>query len=167
MNGILTVAAVAMLVTVAGCARAPTAGPNGGDLTAIRGDSAYAEVTTNAATGEVMVQTWEKDLKNRRPIEREAFMMGSGDNSMELQPYPTATDPAGTSSRFYGQAEWARAGHASRGWMEGRGVGERRDFEWRHGSDSGETPGREWEDMGEHRRTGPRQMMGPRGTPRP
>lgn len=54
---------------VAGCSESsgPSAstGPNGGDLVPIKAGAAYAELLANADTGEVMVHTWDKDLKTR------------------------------------------------------------------------------------------------------
>lgn len=34
----------------------------------------------------MMVQTWDKDLKTRRPIEREPITVGSGSSNVELTP---------------------------------------------------------------------------------
>ena len=110
-----------------------------------------------------MVQTWDKKLKARRPIEREAISVGSGDSSVELTPYPTADDPEGMSSRFYGQADWARGTDVRQGWMEGRATGNRQQFAWQHGREAGRTQGRMWEGMGEHRRMGTEYGSGARG----
>lgn len=44
-------------------------------------------------------------MKTSRPIEKEPITVGSGDKSVELAPHPLDTDPSGTCSRFYGQAD--------------------------------------------------------------
>ncbi len=143
------------LIYVSSCSRAATAGPNGGDVVAIKGGTASAEVVSNANTGEVLVQTYKDDLKTRQPIEREPLTVGSGNNSVELTPYPIDTDPPGTCSRFYGQADWVRGGTMHDGWIGGRGMGEHQQFTWAHGWEAGRTQTRMWEDMGGHRRMGP------------
>jgi hypothetical protein len=143
----------------AGCSQTSTqsasAGPNGGDLVPIKGGNAYAELLANADTGEVLVNTWDKDLKTRRPIENEPITVGSDDKSVELSPHPMDTDPSGTCSRFYGEASWAHGGGVRRGWMHGGGTGNHHDFEWSRCWQAGQTHGRMWEDMGEHRHMGP------------
>ena len=48
------------LMAVAACSRTAAAGPNGGDVVPIKGGAAYAELVSNAETGEVMVQTWAR-----------------------------------------------------------------------------------------------------------
>ena len=150
---------LAGLIALIGCSKTPeqpaTAGPNGGDLVPIKGGDVYAEVLANADTGEVMVHTYDKDMKTRRSIETEPITVGSGENRIELTPRPMDNDPAGTSSRFYGQADWMRGGDHPRGWMQARGTRDRQEFEWRHGWEAGRTHGRMWEEMGEHRRMGP------------
>lgn len=156
--------AIALLVSAAvvGCSRteptapAPMTGPNGGDVIPIKNGAAYAELVANADTGELMVHTWDKDLKTPKPVEKEPITVGSGDNSAELMPHPTASDPAGTCSRFYGHADWARGGNVGHGWMAMRGEGgQRRSFDWRGCWQGGKQHGRMWEEMGEHRRMGP------------
>jgi len=151
------------LFVVAGCSRTAAAGPNGGDVVPIKNGTAYAEVVSNANTGEVIVQTFDEDLKTRQPIEREPITVGSGDNNVALAPYPTDTDPPGTCSRFYGQADWARGEGVREGWMQGRGIGDRQAFEWRRGWEAGRMHGGMWEDMGGHRRMGPGHAPGPGG----
>lgn len=160
----------ASAVTVGGCSRppapAPSTGPNGGDVVPIKSGTAYAELLANADTGELMVHTWDKDLKTPKPIEKEPITVGSGDNSTELMPHPTNTDPSGTCSRFYGHADWARGGNVGHGWMAMRGEGgQRHSFDWRGCWPGGKAHGRMWEEMGEHRRTGPGRggHMGPGG----
>jgi hypothetical protein len=150
------------LMAVAACARTAAAGPNGGDVVPIKGGTAYAEVVSNMDTGEVMVQTFDKSLKTRQPIEQQPITIGSGSNNVELMPHPITSDPAGTCSRFYGQADWARGGGARQGWMQGHGTGDRQEFQWQHGWDAGRMQERMWEDMGEHR-MGPGDGRGPGG----
>ena len=151
------------LIAAAGCSRAAAAGPNGGDVVPIKNGSAFAEVVSNADSGEVIVQTYDEDLKTREPIEREPITVGSGENSVELTPYPTETDPPGTSSRFYGQADWVRGGSMREGWMQGRAMGTRQEFDWQRGWEAGRMGRGMWDAMGEHRRMGPGPGAGPRG----
>jgi len=151
------------LVAAAGCSRAAAAGPNGGDVVPIKNGSAVAEVVSNADTGEVIVQTYDEDLQTREPIEREPIVVGSGQNRVELTPHPLDTDPPGTCSRFYGRADWVRGASVREGWMEGRAVGNRQEFDWQHGWEAGRMHGGMWEAMGEHRRMGPGHAPGPGG----
>ena len=153
--------AIALLVcVVVGCNRtepnAPKTGPNGGDVVAVKNGTAYAELLANSDTGELMVHNWDKDLKTPRPIEKESITVGSGENSAELMPHPTGTDPAGMSSRFYGHAAWARGGTVRHGWLAMRGEGgEKHSFDWQGCWQGGKAHGRMWEEMGEHRHMGP------------
>ena len=164
MKTILTGVLLAGLFAVAGCSQTPpqfaSAGPNGGDLVPIKGGSAYAELLANADTGEVMVHTWDKDLKTRRPIEKEPITVGSGDKSVELTPHPLATDPSGSCSRFYGEAEWVRGGGIHHGWMHGGGAGDHRTFDWSRCWQGGQAHGRMWEELSKHRGMGPGHMPG-------
>ena len=151
---------LAGLLVATGCSQNATqpasAGPNGGDLVPIKGGSAYAELLANADTGEVMVHTWDKDLKTQRPVEKEPITVGSGENSVELMPHPMDTDPTGTCSRFYGHADWMRGGNIQHGWMTMRGTDDQKhSFDWRGCWQGGKAHGRMWEEMGEHRRMGP------------
>lgn len=153
-----------MVIVAAGCAGTAAAGPNGGDVVAIKDGTAKAEVVSNPDTGEVLVQTYGEDLKTRQPIERQPITVGSGDNSVELTPVPVETDPPGTCSRFYGQAEWVRGGRMREGWMHGGGAGaNRQQFAWEHGWEAGRTHSGMWEAMGGHRRMGPGHGPGGRG----
>jgi hypothetical protein len=45
--------------------RLTRAGPNGGDLVPIQDGTAYAELLTNADTGGVLVNTWDKGNRSR------------------------------------------------------------------------------------------------------
>ena len=170
MKTFITGMALAGLIAVAGCSQTPetstSAGPSGGDLVPIKGGKVYAELLANADTGEVLVNTWDKDLKTRRPIEKEPITVGSGENSVELMPHPMDTDPAGTCSRFYGHADWMKGGNVGHGWMMMRGEGnQKHSFNWRNCWQGGRMHGPMWEEMGKHRRiTGPGHggpMMGP------
>lgn len=156
---IVTGSILAVLIAVAGCSQTSekpaAAGPNGGDLVPIKSGSAYAELLANADTGEVMVHTWDKDMKTTRPIERESITVGSGDKSVQLTPHPMETDPSGTCSRFYGHADWVRGGGMQSGWMEGGGMGGRHTFDWSRCWEGGRSHERMWEEMGKHRRMGP------------
>ena len=159
VSGLLRVA----LIAIAGCSRAASTGPNGGDVISIKGGTAYAELVSNADTGEMMVQTWDQELKTRRAIEQEPITVGSGDNDVELTPHPIEGDAAGMSSRFYGQADWARGEGVHGSWMQGRGTGDRQEFQSHHGGEAGRMQGRVWEDMGEHGRMGSGQAPGQQG----
>jgi hypothetical protein len=155
---------LAGLIALAGCSRTTTqpasAGPNGGDLVPIKGGSAYAELLANADTGEVLVNTWGKDLKSRRPIDKEPITVGSGDKSVELMPHPTDSDPSEKCSRFYGQAEWVRGGGIRHGWIHSESTGGHEDFEWRRCWQAGQRHDHMWEEMGKHRHMGPGNMPG-------
>jgi hypothetical protein len=129
-------------------------GPTGGDVVPIKNGTAYAELLANADTGELMVHTWDKDLKTLKPIEKEPIVVGSGDDSTELSPFPANTDPPGTCSRFYGHADWVRGGAINHGWMAMHGD-RRQAFDWRGCWQGGRAHGLMWEGMGEHRRMGP------------
>lgn len=167
MKQFAIVTAFAAVLAVAGCSTSSgpsaSAGPTGGDLVPIKNGTAYAELLANADTGEVMVHTWDKDLKTRQPIEKEPITVGSGDNSVELTPHPMDTDPSGTCSRFYGQANWVRGGGVHSGWMHGGGTGDHRTFDWNHCWQGGRTHGPMWEEMGKHRHRGPGHGPGHRG----
>ena len=95
MKTIFTAVALAGLFGLTGCSQtaeqSASAGPNGGDLVAIKDGTAYSELVANANTGEVMVHTWDNDLMTRRPIESQPITVGSGDNSVELTPHPIDT----------------------------------------------------------------------------
>jgi hypothetical protein len=162
MKTFVTGAILAGLLAAAGCSQSTTqpasAGPNGGDLVPIKSGTAYAELLANADTGEVLVNTWDKDLKARRPIEKEPITVGSGDNSVELMPHPMDTDPSDTSSRFHGQANWVRGGGVRPGWMHGGGTGDHHSFDWSRCWQAGQAHGAVWEDMGQHRHMGPGHM---------
>ena len=162
MKTLVTGVILAGLIAVAGCSRTAAAGPNGGDVVPIKNGSAFAEVVSNPDSGEVMVQTYDKDLKTREPIERAPITVGSGQNSVELMPHPTETDPPGTCSRFYGQADWVRGGSMREGWLQSPAMGMRQEFGWQHGWESGRSHRGMWEAMGEHRRMEGEHGPGPR-----
>lgn len=166
MNYIRSVLVVAVAISATGCSQTATqpaaTGPNGGDIVPIRNGTAYAELLANADTGEVMVHSWDKDLKTRRPVEKESITVGSGEKSAELIPHPMDGDPPGMSSRFYGHADWMRGGNVHQGWLAMRGEGSKKhSFDWQGCWQGGKTHGRMWEDMGDHRRMGPGGPMGP------
>jgi len=146
---LMGIALLLVVMTMPSCSKAE-AGPNGGDVVPL--NDGKAEVVANADTGEVMVHTWDQKLKNSRPIENKPLSMGSGDQTIELQPHPTATDPRGFCSRFYGQADWLRGGKVNHGWLSG-GMGQsRHEFAWNNCWRGGAAHGPMWNEMGEHRR---------------
>jgi hypothetical protein len=136
-----------------------SAGPNGGDVVPLQNGAVKAELVANQDTGELMVHTWDKDLKSRRPIKSEPLIVGSDQQSVELAPHPMSSDPPGFCSRFYGYAEWARGGRINRGWMHQRGQeSDHHDFAWQGCWSAGRSHGPMWTEMGERRRHG---SMGP------
>lgn len=167
MNKLAIVSVFAAVFVVIGCSQSsgplPSAGPTGGDLVPIKNGTAYAELLANADTGEVLVNTWDKDLKTREPIEQEPITLGSGNQSVELMPHPMDTDPSGKCSRFYGHADWARGGDIRNGWMHGGGIGDHKDFGWSRCWQAGRSHGHMWEEMGEHRHMGPGHGPGHHG----
>jgi hypothetical protein len=110
-----------------------------------------AEVVANAETGEMMVHTWDQNLKTSQPIEAKPLTMGSGDQTIELQPHPTVSDPSGLCSRFYGQADWLRGGGMHHGWMSEAGQ-TRQEFAWNNCWRGGQSHNSIWSDMGDRRR---------------
>ncbi len=138
------------MMTLQSCSSSK-AGPNGGDVVALNNGKAKAEVVANADTGEVMVHTWDQNLTHSQPIENKPLMIGSGGQTIELQPHPTASDPRGFCSRFYGQADWLRGGHVRQGWLGGAGQNQQ-EFAWNNGWAGGHAHGSMWSEMGEHRR---------------
>lgn len=163
MRTSMAVMIVATVMAAGACSRTVASGPNGGDVVPIKNGGAKAEVVSNPTTGEVLVQTYDDRLQSRKPIERQPITIGSGDDTTELEPYPVDTDPPGSSSRFYGHADWIRGGQTREGWMVGGGTGRSRQrFEWQHGWDAGRTQARMWEGLAEHRRMGFEHGSGPR-----
>ena len=163
MKTLLAGVMVAAVLAAAGCSRTAPAGPNGGDVVRIKDGTAKAEVVSNADTGEVLVQTYDDDLKTRQAIERQPITVGSGYDSVELTPYPVDTDPPGTCSRFYGQADWVRGGRMREGWMHVGGTESRQQFDWERGWEAGRMHSGMWEAMGGHRRMGPGHGPGSHG----
>jgi len=164
---ITIVAAISVIVSIAllsSCSESKAAaGPNGGDIVPIQSVAAKAEVVTNADTGEVMVHTWDQNLKSQQPIDAQPMTIGSGDSSVELTPHPLASDPPDKCSRFYGQADWMRGGSIRNGWLRCcGGQGTRHDFAWTNCWSGGRAHGPMWSEMGEHRR-GMGGMGGPMG----
>ncbi len=147
------VAAVAVVVGILAFSEASaTAGPYGGDVVPIENGDGYAEFVADRETGEVMIHTWGKDLKTRRAVKATPMTLGTDESRVDLAPHPHRTDPAGTSSRFYGHAHWLRGSARDRGWMMLGGRSDARyEFAWKHGWDAGRKHGPMWADMGEHR----------------
>jgi hypothetical protein len=148
--GFLGITGLLALMTLQSCSSSK-AGPYGGDVVPLNNGQAKAEIVTNANSGEVMVHTWDQDLKNSQPIENKPLVIGSGDQTVELQPHPAAGDPPGYCSRFYGQADWLRGGRVHHGWLSG-GAGEsRHEFPWNNCWSGGQAHDSMWKEMGEHR----------------
>lgn len=140
---------VAMLF-VQSCSKAQ-AGPNGGDVVAMNDGKTSAEVLSTAESGEVMVHTWDNDLKSARPVEARPLTMGANDKQEQLEPHPLASDPPGYCSRFYGRAEWLRGGNMHHGWLGHSGAESgRMHFDWNRGWKAGGMHGGMWSEMGGH-----------------
>jgi hypothetical protein len=151
LNGALTgIGLLLAMMTFQSCSSTQT-GPNGGDVVTLT-NGAKAEIVANADTGEMMVHTWDQALKNSQPIENKALMMGNGDQTVELAPHPTASDPSGSCSRFYGQADWLRGGQVRQGWLGGGADQDRHEFSLNNCWGGGAANGAMWNEMGEHRR---------------
>ena len=109
--------------------------------------------------------TWLKNVTCKgRPMESEPLVIGSGEKSTQLMPHPVESDPEGSCSRFYGQADWVRGGGSRHGWMHRSGHAEHRgEFTWQRCWQAGEAHGHIWTEMGEHRRMGPGHGPGHHG----
>ena len=155
MKGIISVIGgiglLLAMMTIQSCS-STQAGPNGGDVVMLNNGKAKAEIVANADTGEVMVHTWDQNLKKSQPIENKPLMIGSGDQTIELQHQPTASDPPGFCSRFYGQTDWLRGGQVHHGWIGNGADQSRQEFNWNNCWMGGKTNGSMWKEMGEHRR---------------
>ena len=133
------------------CFASAKAGPNGGDVVALNDGKTSAEVLANADTGEVMVHTWDNDLKSARPIEARPLTIGADEKQVQLDPHPLANDPPGYCSRFYGRADWLRGGTFHHGWLNHSGTETgRHDFSWNHGWQAGKSYGPRWSEMPGH-----------------
>lgn len=158
---LLATSALLAAMTLASCSQQAAAGPNGGDVVPIQNGAAKAEVVANADTGEIMVHTWNNDLKNHQPVDAAPITLGSGEHTVQLMPHPMPGDPSGRSSRFYGHADWMRGGRITNGWLECCGSRTmRHDFAWRNCWRAGRQHGGMWSEMGEHRPHGMHGMHG-------
>ncbi len=133
------------------CSANAKTGPNGGDVVALNDGKTSAEVLSNADTGEVMVHTWDNDLKSARPVEAKPLIIGADDKQIQLEPHPLASDPPGYCSRFYGRADWLRGGNMHHGWLGHSGAETgHMQFDWNHGWKAGGMHGGMWSEMGGH-----------------
>jgi hypothetical protein len=138
------------MLFVQSCSKAK-AGPNGGDVVAMDDGKTSAEVLSNADTGEIMVHTWNNDLKSARPVEARPLTIGADEKRIQLEPHPLASDPPGYCSRFYGRADWLRGGKIHHGWLSrAGGESERQHFDWNRCWKAGSAHGRMWSEMGGH-----------------
>jgi len=145
-----TAALVAIALLVQSCSRTQ-AGPNGGDVVALNDGKTNAEVLANPGTGEVMVHTWDQELKSPRPIEAKPLTVGAEQNSVRLDPHPMPGDPPGYCSRFYGQADWLRGGQIHRGWMSQSESGvQPKPFDLNRCWQAGKSHGEMWSEMPRH-----------------
>ena len=149
----ITIVAAAGLVVgmifVQSCSNSAKAGPNGGDVVALNDGKTSAEVLANADSGEVMVHTWNNDLKSARPVEARPLTIGADGKQIQLEPHPLASDPPGYCSRFYGRADWLQGGTVHHGWLNNSGAESgRQNFEWNHGWQAGKNHEPMWSEMG-------------------
>ena len=160
-----TIVATAALVVgtffVQSCSNSAKAGPNGGDVVALNDGKTSAEVLANADSGEVMVHTWNNDLKSARPVEARPLTMGADGKQIQLEPHPLAGDPPGYCSRFYGRADWLQGGTVHHGWLSHSGAETgRQNFEMNRGWQAGKNHGGMWSGMRGH---GPGMGQGGQG----
>ena len=152
---VLAMSLTISLMSLTSCSQQAVAGPNGGDVVPIQNGAAKAEVVANSDTDEVMVHTWDNDLKKYQPVDAVPIVVGSGERTVELMPHPLASDPPGRCSRFYGHAEWLHGGKIGRGWLQCCGSqATRHEFAWRNCWSGGREHGGMWSEMGEHRPQG-------------
>ena len=149
------VAAAVLIVALAvipSCSSSAKAGPNGGDVVPLD-DEVRAEVLANSDTGEVMIHTWDSSLENAHPLDAKPLLVGSGDETISLDPHPMSSDPEDRCSRFYGQANWVIGGKIHHGWIRTAGA-EPSDhhFDWNSCWAGGEANGSMWSEMEHHRR---------------
>ncbi len=148
---VATAALTVGMFFVQSCSNNAKAGPNGGDVVALNDGKTSAEVLANADSGEVMVHTWDNDLKSARPVHARPMTLGADENQIQLEPHPLATDPPGYCSRFYGRADWLRGGKVHHGWLSHSGAATgRQNFEMNRGWKAGGMHGRMWSEMGAH-----------------
>lgn len=105
-------------------------GPNGGAIVSLKNSDAKAEILANAESGAVLIYTWDLALKNNQPVNYKLLIIGSGNVTVDLHPYPAADDSAGYCSRFYGKADWLRGGQMRYGWLGGDVEQIRHEFKW-------------------------------------
>lgn len=148
---VATAALVVGMCLVQSCSNSAKAGPNGGDVVALNDGKTSAEVLANADSGEVMVHTWDNDLKSARPVQARPLTLGADEKQIQLDPRPLASDPPGYCSRFYGRADWLRGGNVHHGWLSHSGAASgRQNFEWNRGWQAGKSHGPMWSEMQGH-----------------
>ncbi len=126
-------------------------GPYGGDLIPLDDPAGVqAEVLARQETGEVMLHTWNRDLNTAHPIEAKSITMGSGDESIVLEPHPMPGDPPGYCSRFYGRTDWMMGGRVQSGWIRRHGAGSERSFNWKNCWEGGAQHGSMWSEVSQH-----------------
>ena len=139
------------MLFVQACSASAKAGPNGGDVVALNDGKTSAEVLANADTGQIMVHTWDNELKSARPVEARPLLIGADEKQIQLEPHPLAGDPPGYCSRFYGRADWLRGGTVHHGWLSRTGTATgRQNFEWSRGWEAGKSHGSMWSEMEDH-----------------
>lgn len=79
---------------------------------------AKAEVLANADVGGVMVHLGTRNTRPAGPAKTIPWSSVAA-TTIELQPYPTVSDPRGVRSRFYGQADRSGKGGVHHGWLGG------------------------------------------------
>lgn len=143
------------------------AGPNGGNVVALQDGTTNAELIADPNTGGLLVHTWDKALRQPRPISAQLLTIGDGQHSSELKAYPVAGDPPGLSSRFYAHADWARGGSIRRGWIHQPGQANcDREFAWSRSWEAGRSHAAMLSELGAYRDAATAHGPGRRGMER-
>jgi len=141
---------VLILMTLLSCTSMQR-GPYGGTVISLKSSHAKAEILADTASGAVLIYTWDIALKKNKPVHYKPFIIGSGDETVDLFPYPIAGDSTGYCSRFYGKAEWVRGGGMVYGWLGGGVEQVRHEFNWKNCLHAGKSLGSLFEKMDENK----------------
>jgi hypothetical protein len=135
--GIISSTGLVLALTVVNSCSSMQQGPNGGTIVSLKNSNAKAEILANAESGMIIVYTWDLALKKSRAISYKPLTIGSGEETVNLLPYPTADDSAGSCSRFFGKADWLRGGNVSYGRLGGGMEQIAHNFNWNKGLSAG------------------------------
>ena len=125
-------------------------GPYGGSVVSLKSSHAKAEILADTGTGAVLIYMWDLALKKRKPVNYKPLLIGNGDETVDLLPYPIADDSAGYCSRFYGKAEWVHSGTGNYGWLGGGMEQIQHEFNWKNCLRAGESLGTLFDKMDEN-----------------